>query len=54
MSPEEIHYQIADWAMAGNKINEVGECLWYMNPFNPTCPSIFPYNGTRNISYKNK
>ena len=30
MAPEEIHYQIADWAMAGNKINEVGiKCVNY-------------------------
>lgn len=54
MSPEQIHYQVADWAIAGNKINEVGDCLWYMNPFRPACPGIFPYNGTRNISYKSK
>ena len=56
LSPQEIHYQIADWAIAGNKlkeINEVGDCLWYMNPFRPTCPNTFPYNGTRYISYKN-
>lgn len=46
MVPTDLHYEIADWAIAGNKINEVGECLWYMNPFNPTCPGTFPYNGT--------
>lgn len=46
MSPETIHYEIADWAIAGNKINEVGDCLWYMNPFRPTCPNTFPYNGS--------
>lgn len=46
MVPTDLHYEIADWAIAGNKINEVGECLWYMNPFNPSCPGTFPYNGT--------
>lgn len=46
LAPEEIHFQIADWAIAGNKISEVGECLWYMNPFTENCPSTFPYNGT--------
>ena len=46
LAPEEIHYIIADWALAGNKIPEVGNCLWYMNPFQPTCPSTFPYNGS--------
>lgn len=44
--PEKIHYQIADWALGGNKVSVVGECLWYMNPFSPRCPNIFPYNGT--------
>lgn len=43
---EEIHYIIADWAIAGNRIPEVGECLWYMNPFMPTCTQTFPYNGS--------
>lgn len=49
LSPEEIHFQIADWAIAGNRIPEVGDCLWYMNPFQPTCPSIFPYNGSGSL-----
>lgn len=46
LAPTEIHFQIADWAISGNKLNEMGDCLWYMNPFNPTCPSVFPYNGS--------
>ena len=46
MNPTEIHYQIADWAIAGNKLNEMGDCLWYLNPFKPTCDSTFPYNGS--------
>ena len=53
MSPNELHYNIADWAIAGNKINEVGDCLWYMNPFKPECPNTFPYNGSRDIPHKN-
>lgn len=44
MTPTDIHYNIADLAIAGNRINEVGTCLWYMNPFIPTCPNTFPYN----------
>jgi len=44
--PEEIHYQIADWALAGNKLWNIGKCLWYMNPFVPNCPQTFPYNGS--------
>jgi N-acetylmuramoyl-L-alanine amidase len=44
--PEDIHYQIADWAIAGNRIFTVGASLWYFNPFRPACPNAFPYNGT--------
>ena len=46
MNPTEIHYYIADWALSGNKLNEIGECLWYFNPFKPTCSSTFPSNGS--------
>lgn len=49
MNPTEEQYYIADWAIAGNRISEAGDCLWYMNPFVPTCPSTFPYNGTGTI-----
>ncbi len=53
MNPTEVHYNIADWAIAGNRILEVDNCLWYMNPFKPVCPPEFPYNGSRVIAYKN-
>ncbi len=46
MNPTDIEYNIADWAIAGNKISEVGTSLWYMNPFKPACPGTFPYNGS--------
>lgn len=46
MTPTDIHYQIADWALAGNKLAEIGECLWYLNPFKPTCNPVFPSNGS--------
>lgn len=46
MNPTDIHYYIADWALSGNKLNEIGNCLWYLNPFRPTCSNIFPSNGT--------
>ncbi|HHV30673.1 cell wall hydrolase [Acetivibrio mesophilus] len=44
--PEQIHYDIADWALAGNKLPGVGECLWYYNPFSATCNYIFPASGS--------
>lgn len=43
-TPEQIHYDVADWAMAGNKHSGVGECLWYYNPFSPECARYFPRN----------
>lgn len=46
MTPTEEHYWIADWALSGNRINEAGECLWYLNPFKPTCSPTFPSNGS--------
>ena len=44
--PEQIHYDVVDWALAGNVHSGAVETLWYMNPFVPTCPDPFPYNGT--------
>lgn len=46
MNPTQIHYNIADWALAGNKLNEMGDCLWYYNPFSENCNQIFPSNGS--------
>ncbi|HHV96312.1 MAG TPA: cell wall hydrolase [Clostridiaceae bacterium] len=43
---EQIHYEIADWALAGNKHPGAGDCLWYMNPFSEICPRTFPRTGT--------
>ena len=45
MNPTDVHYNIADWALSGNRLNEVDTCLWYLNPFRPTCRSTFPSNG---------
>ena len=46
MTPTDIHYYIADWAISGNRLNEIGECLWYLNPFRLSCGSTFPANGS--------
>jgi len=43
-NPEEIHYDVADWALSGNKLSGIGECLWYYNPFSPVCSNYFPPN----------
>jgi N-acetylmuramoyl-L-alanine amidase len=44
--PDELHYQIADWALSGNSLSGIGESLWYFNPYNPICPGYFPPNGS--------
>ena len=46
MNPTEEHFYIADWALSGNRLQEAGECLWYLNPFKPTCDTTFPKNGS--------
>ena len=42
--PDQIHYDIADWALAGNRLFNIGYSLWYFNPYAP-CPNMFPPNG---------
>lgn len=44
IAPDQMSYDIADWALAGNVLQGAAECLWYMNPFRPVCPQYFPYN----------
>lgn len=50
--PEQIHYDITDWALGGGRLPAVDECLWYYNPFQPTCSNYFP--PTRTGSYFNR
>ena len=45
MNPEEIHYEIADWALSGNVMSAAADCLFFMNPFRQESPSYFPPNG---------
>lgn len=44
MNPEDIHYEIADWALAGNTASSVGNSIFYFNPFSDNCPNFFPSN----------
>lgn len=45
MDPEEIHYEIADWILAGNSSSSIGNSLFYFNPYSPDCVPYFPPNG---------
>lgn len=42
MRPEQIHYDIADWAIAGNRLSNLGSALWYYNPNANNCRQNFP------------
>ncbi|MBQ9914873.1 MAG: cell wall hydrolase [Clostridia bacterium] len=42
MRPEAIHYEIADWAIAGNRLAPLGQALWFYNPYSPNCRQNFP------------
>ena len=42
MRPEQVHYDIANWAIAGNRLTNLGFALWYFNPFQPSCRQNFP------------
>lgn len=47
--PEQIHYDIADWALAGNVFSGVAPCLWYYNPYSEVCEGTFPRNGSGSL-----
>ena len=40
--PGDVHYAIADWALANNTLSAVLNSLFYFNPYNPQCPPYFP------------
>lgn len=42
MRPTDIHYEIADWAMAGNKLIGIDNALYFYNPFSIICAPFFP------------
>ena len=42
MRPTEVEYDIADWAIAGNRLTNLGFALWFFNPFRPECRDFFP------------
>jgi N-acetylmuramoyl-L-alanine amidase len=42
MNPTSEHYGIADWAIAGNRLPNLGQALWFFNPYSGSCPPNFP------------
>ncbi len=42
MRPEQIHYDIANWAISGNRLANLGYALWFFNPFSSVCRTSFP------------
>ena len=42
ITPEDIHYEIADWALAGNTASSVGNSIFFFNPYSDSCPNYFP------------
>jgi N-acetylmuramoyl-L-alanine amidase len=42
MRPTAIHYEIADWAIGGNRLQGVDNSLYFYNPFSVTCAPFFP------------
>ncbi len=44
MALEQIHWDIAEWAIAGNRLFNLGTALWFYNPFAQDCRQNFPSN----------
>lgn len=44
MRPEQVHYDIARWAIGGGRLADLGEALWFYNPYSVNCRQNFPNN----------
>ena len=42
MRPTDIHYEIADWAIAGNRLPDSAMRCGFSTPFSPSCRANFP------------
>lgn len=44
LTPEQIHYDIARWAINGGRLGETADALWFFNPYSTSCRNNFPNN----------
>lgn len=44
ITPEPVHYDIAQWAISGGRLDATADALWFFNPYSATCRSNFPNN----------
>jgi N-acetylmuramoyl-L-alanine amidase len=42
MTLDQVNWDIAEWAMAGNRLPNLGTALWFFNPYSPSCKNNFP------------
>lgn len=42
MNPQQIHYDIAEWAIGGGRLANLWQSLWFFNPYSMTCQNFFP------------
>lgn len=42
MQPADVHYEIADWAISGQRLYGFEQALWFYNPFSSECRQSFP------------
>lgn len=42
MNPQQVHFDIADIVISGQRLPDFGRALWFYNPFSVPCRSTFP------------
>lgn len=42
MTPTDVHYEIADWALGGGILGGVDHSLFFYNPYSTECATYFP------------